>query len=103
MHASTCTPARAQGQDCRFHLPNAADVSALILQESQSLRNVWFLNSHSDWAPFSQVDQLFSLGLRSRSECEELLQRCDWNLEESSTLILESAGSHGNVSAQLNR
>lgn len=53
--------------------------------------------------PFSQVEQLFSLGLRSRSECEELLQRCNWNLEESSTLILESAGSHGTVSAQLNR
>lgn len=49
------------------------------------------------------MEQLFSLGLRSRSECEELLQSCDWNLEESSTVILDSAGSHGNASAQLNR
>uniref|UniRef100_A0A674NAG7 Activated CDC42 kinase 1 n=1 Tax=Takifugu rubripes TaxID=31033 RepID=A0A674NAG7_TAKRU len=50
-----------------------------------------------------KVEQLFSLGLRSRSECEELLQRCNWNLEESSTVVLDSAGSHGTVAAQLNR
>lgn len=50
-----------------------------------------------------QVEQLFRLGLRSRGECEELLQRCNWNLEESSALILDTVGSHGNMEAQLNR
>lgn len=99
-----CTPTRAQGQNCRFDLPNAADFSAFILQESQihsevgGLKHVKVIR-----LPFSQVEQLFSLGLRSRSECEELLQRCNWNLEESSTVILDSAGCHDNESAQLNR
>lgn len=44
-----------------------------------------------------QVEQLFRLGLRPRGECEELLQRCNWNLEESSSVILDSMGSHGNM------
>lgn len=37
-----------------------------------------------------QVEQLFRLGLRSRAECEELLQRCQWNLEESCRLLLDT-------------
>lgn len=37
-----------------------------------------------------QVEQLFRLGLRSRAECEELLQRCRWNLEESCRLLLDT-------------
>uniref|UniRef100_A0A8C4I2D5 Activated CDC42 kinase 1 n=1 Tax=Dicentrarchus labrax TaxID=13489 RepID=A0A8C4I2D5_DICLA len=44
-----------------------------------------------------KVEQLFRLGLRSRAECEELLQRCQWNLEESSTLMLDTYGPHRNM------
>ncbi|KAM7390168.1 hypothetical protein PAMA_008375 [Pampus argenteus] len=43
-----------------------------------------------------KVEQLFGLGLRSRSECEELLQRCQWNLEQASTLMLDTYGPHCN-------
>ncbi|XP_047424514.1 activated CDC42 kinase 1 [Mugil cephalus] len=43
-----------------------------------------------------KVEQLFRLGLRSRAECEELLQRCQWNLEQASTLMLDSYGTQHN-------
>ncbi|KAM3593168.1 uncharacterized protein V6R79_007065 [Siganus canaliculatus] len=44
-----------------------------------------------------KVEQLFRLGLRSRAECEELLQRCQWNLEESSKVMLDTYGPHRNM------
>ncbi|XP_069552567.1 activated CDC42 kinase 1 isoform X2 [Brachyistius frenatus] len=47
-----------------------------------------------------KVEQLFRLGLRSRAECEELLQRCRWDLEEASTLMLDSYGPHRNRKSQ---
>ncbi|XP_068199727.1 activated CDC42 kinase 1 isoform X2 [Antennarius striatus] len=54
------------------------------------------LQSHSWSVPQAvnhlKVEQLFRLGLRSRSECEDLLQRCQWNLEESSKLMLDKYG-----------
>lgn len=40
-----------------------------------------------------QVEQLFCLGLRSRSECLKLLEICDWNLEVASTQMLDNYGS----------
>lgn len=40
-----------------------------------------------------QVEQLFRLGLRSRPECVEVLQRCSWNLEHASTQMLDSYGA----------
>ncbi|XP_039982242.1 activated CDC42 kinase 1 [Xiphias gladius] len=43
-----------------------------------------------------KVEQLFRLGLRSRAECEELLQRCQWNLEQASTVMLDTYGPHRN-------
>ncbi|XP_031705994.1 activated CDC42 kinase 1 isoform X1 [Anarrhichthys ocellatus] len=43
-----------------------------------------------------KVEQLFRLGLRSRAECEELLQRCQLNLEQASTLMLDTYGPHRN-------
>ncbi|KAF1373225.1 hypothetical protein PFLUV_G00258170 [Perca fluviatilis] len=43
-----------------------------------------------------KVEQLFRLGLRSRAECEELLQRCQMNLEQASTLMLDTYGPHRN-------
>uniref|UniRef100_A0A3Q4GSX3 Activated CDC42 kinase 1 n=1 Tax=Neolamprologus brichardi TaxID=32507 RepID=A0A3Q4GSX3_NEOBR len=39
------------------------------------------------------VEQLFCLGLRSRSECLKLLEMCDWNLEVASTHMLDNYGS----------
>lgn len=45
------------------------------------------------WSWCLQVEQLFCLGLRSRSECLKLLETCDWNLEAASSLMLDSYGS----------
>ncbi|KAM9331628.1 activated CDC42 kinase 1 isoform 2-T2 [Pholidichthys leucotaenia] len=41
-----------------------------------------------------KVEQLFRLGLRSRAKCEELLQRCQWNLEQASSFMLDTYGPH---------
>ncbi|XP_077410018.1 activated CDC42 kinase 1 isoform X2 [Vanacampus margaritifer] len=43
-----------------------------------------------------KVEQLFRVGLRSRRECEALLRRCRWNLEEASSLMLDAYGPHCN-------
>ncbi|XP_054452357.1 tyrosine kinase, non-receptor, 2b isoform X2 [Anoplopoma fimbria] len=42
---------------------------------------------------YLKVEQLFCLGLRTRSECLKLLEMCDWNLEVASTQILDNYGS----------
>lgn len=47
------------------------------------------------------MEQLFRLGLRSRAECEELLQRCQLNLEQASALMLDTYGPHRNKYADL--
>uniref|UniRef100_A0A3Q3X5R6 UBA domain-containing protein n=1 Tax=Mola mola TaxID=94237 RepID=A0A3Q3X5R6_MOLML len=41
---------------------------------------------------YLKVEQLFCLGLRSRSECLKLLEMCDWNLELASTQMLDNYG-----------
>uniref|UniRef100_A0AAV2L7I0 Activated CDC42 kinase 1 n=1 Tax=Knipowitschia caucasica TaxID=637954 RepID=A0AAV2L7I0_KNICA len=41
-----------------------------------------------------KVEQLFRLGLRSRGDCEALLQSCQWNLERASSLMLDTYGPH---------
>uniref|UniRef100_A0A452T7I6 Activated CDC42 kinase 1 n=1 Tax=Ursus maritimus TaxID=29073 RepID=A0A452T7I6_URSMA len=44
-------------------------------------------------APSSpQVEQLFGLGLRPRSECHKVLELCDWNLEQAGCHLLGSCG-----------
>ncbi|CAN9506466.1 unnamed protein product [Ophioblennius macclurei] len=43
-----------------------------------------------------KVEQLFRLGLRSKGECEELLQRCRWDLEQASTVMLDTYGQQRN-------
>lgn len=40
-----------------------------------------------------QMEQLFCLGLRSRSECLKLLETCDWNLELASSQMFNDSGS----------
>lgn len=71
-------------------------VHGVTLEECQAA-----LQSHNWSVPQAinhlKVEQLFRLGLRSRAECEELLQRCQWNLEESSTLMLDTYGPHRNM------
>uniref|UniRef100_A0A672YQP3 Activated CDC42 kinase 1 n=1 Tax=Sphaeramia orbicularis TaxID=375764 RepID=A0A672YQP3_9TELE len=42
---------------------------------------------------YLKVEQLFCLGLRTRSECLKLLEMCDWNLEVASTQMLDNYGS----------
>lgn len=39
---------------------------------------------------FMKVEQLFRLGLKPRSECLEVLERCGWNLEQASIQMLDS-------------
>ncbi|XP_076868267.1 LOW QUALITY PROTEIN: activated CDC42 kinase 1 [Brachyhypopomus gauderio] len=52
------------------------------------------LQSHSwkvqDAVHYLKVEQLLRLGLKTRPECVEVLQRCGWNLEQASTLMLSS-------------
>ncbi|XP_056155275.1 activated CDC42 kinase 1 [Lampris incognitus] len=45
---------------------------------------------------FLKVEQLFRLGLRSRADCQEVLENCQWNLEQASTLMLDTYGPHHN-------
>ncbi|XP_071383480.1 activated CDC42 kinase 1-like isoform X2 [Centroberyx affinis] len=42
---------------------------------------------------YLKVEQLFCLGLKSRTECLKLLEMCDWNLEVASTQMLDNYGS----------
>ncbi|CAB1430151.1 unnamed protein product [Pleuronectes platessa] len=42
---------------------------------------------------YLKVEQLFGLGLGSRSECLKLLETWDWNLEVASTQMLDNYGS----------
>uniref|UniRef100_A0A3P9LQB3 Activated CDC42 kinase 1 n=2 Tax=Oryzias latipes TaxID=8090 RepID=A0A3P9LQB3_ORYLA len=39
-----------------------------------------------------KVEQLFCLGLRSRAQCKELLQGCQWNLERAGAAMLDACG-----------
>ncbi|KAA8580561.1 hypothetical protein FQN60_013519, partial [Etheostoma spectabile] len=70
-------------------------VHGVTLEECQAA-----LQSHNWSVPQAidhlKVEQLFRLGLRSRAECEELLQRCQMNLEQASTLMLDTYGPHRN-------
>ncbi|XP_077592135.1 activated CDC42 kinase 1 [Stigmatopora nigra] len=45
---------------------------------------------------YLKVEQLFRVGLSSRRECEALLSRCQWNLEEAASLMLDTHGPHCN-------
>ncbi|XP_053268601.1 activated CDC42 kinase 1 [Pleuronectes platessa] len=72
-----------------------AAVHGVTLEECQSA-----LQGHNWRIPQAishlKVEQLFRLGLRSRAECEELLQLRQWNLEQASTVLLETFGTHLN-------
>ncbi|XP_034998621.2 activated CDC42 kinase 1 isoform X2 [Hippoglossus stenolepis] len=72
-----------------------AAVHGVTLEECQSA-----LQAHNWRIPQAishlKVEQLFRLGLRSRAECEELLQLRQWNLEQASTVLLETFGPHLN-------
>ncbi|XP_061569681.1 activated CDC42 kinase 1 isoform X1 [Cololabis saira] len=72
-----------------------AGVHGVTIEECQAA-----LHNHQWSVPqainYLKVEQLFRLGLRSRDECEELLQRCQWNLEQASTVLLDTYGpGHG--------
>ncbi|XP_035510005.1 activated CDC42 kinase 1 isoform X2 [Morone saxatilis] len=89
----------------RYGAANMAAVKPMIQQPGGAKPNSSYNNNNGRTAAPSmqqeqsvtQVEQLFRLGLRSRAECEELLQRCQWNLEESSTLMLDTYGPHRNM------
>uniref|UniRef100_A0A3Q3LVT7 Activated CDC42 kinase 1 n=1 Tax=Mastacembelus armatus TaxID=205130 RepID=A0A3Q3LVT7_9TELE len=73
--------------------PVQGAVHGVTLEECQAA-----LQSHNWSIPQAikhlKVEQLFRLGLRSRAECEELLQRYQWNLEQASTVMLDTYGPH---------
>ncbi|CAL8312938.1 unnamed protein product [Merluccius merluccius] len=48
-----------------------------------------------------KVEQLFRLGLRSRSECVEVLEQSQWHLEEASTIILDTHTLQGSSICKL--
>uniref|UniRef100_A0AAQ5XTP3 Non-specific protein-tyrosine kinase n=1 Tax=Amphiprion ocellaris TaxID=80972 RepID=A0AAQ5XTP3_AMPOC len=86
------------------HIKHGSDMLLLTSQVQGAVHGVTMeecqaaLRSHSWSIPQAinhlKVEQLFRLGLRSRAECEELLQRCQWNLEQASTLMLDAYGPH---------
>ncbi|XP_063730115.1 activated CDC42 kinase 1 isoform X2 [Eleginops maclovinus] len=88
----------------RYGTANMAAVKPMIQRPSGAKPNSSYNNNNGRTAAPSmlqeqgvtQVEQLFRLGLRSRSECEELLQRCRGNLEQASTLMLNTYGPHRN-------
>ncbi|XP_039297963.1 uncharacterized protein LOC120354653, partial [Nilaparvata lugens] len=42
-----------------------------------------------------KLDMLLRLGVASRHQCEATLKKCDWNVEEAASLLLDSAGGGG--------
>lgn len=80
-----CEPPRQKDQiwlKMSFSLPNSCPLMYL------------WCTDVSPWLHVSlQVEQLFCLGLRSRTECLKLLEMCDWNLEVASTQMLDNYGS----------
>ncbi|XP_034743837.1 tyrosine kinase, non-receptor, 2b isoform X1 [Etheostoma cragini] len=67
-------------------------VHGVTIEESQAA-----LQNHN-WnvqkaVHYLKVEQLFCLGLRSRSECLKLLEMCDGNLEVASNQMLDNYGS----------
>uniref|UniRef100_A0A8C7YV96 non-specific protein-tyrosine kinase n=1 Tax=Oryzias sinensis TaxID=183150 RepID=A0A8C7YV96_9TELE len=73
-------------------IPVQEAVHGVTLEECQAA-----LQNHN-WSVqkavhFLKVEQLFCLGLKSRSDCLKLLETCDWNLAVASTRMLENCGS----------
>ncbi|XP_072220499.1 tyrosine kinase, non-receptor, 2b isoform X3 [Leuresthes tenuis] len=67
-------------------------VHGVTLEECQAALQNHNWNVHTA-VHYLKVEQLFCLGLRSRSECLKLLETCDWNLEQASTHMLDNYGS----------
>ncbi|XP_028987394.1 activated CDC42 kinase 1 isoform X3 [Betta splendens] len=67
-------------------------VHGVTLEECRTALQNHNWNAHKA-VHYLKVEQLFCLGLRSRSECLKLLEMCDWNLEVASTQMLENYGS----------
>ncbi|KAI4901210.1 hypothetical protein NFI96_013718 [Prochilodus magdalenae] len=88
--ASTSEPA-AQASSYSSVRQVQEAVHGVTVEESQAA-----LQSHSwnirEAVQYLKVEQLFRLGLKPRPECVELLQRCNWNLEQASTQMLDSYG-----------
>ncbi|XP_075996483.1 activated CDC42 kinase 1 [Genypterus blacodes] len=68
-------------------------VHGVTLEESRAALQS-FRWSVTEASQHLKVEQLFRLGLRSRAECEELLQGCQWSLEQASSLMLDTYGPH---------
>ena len=49
---------------------------------------------------YLKVEQLFRLGISSRSTCRELLERLDWNLELAGSVLADRARSRGVVQCE---
>ncbi|XP_017574727.1 activated CDC42 kinase 1 isoform X1 [Pygocentrus nattereri] len=88
--ASTSEPA-AQASSYSSVRQVQEAVHGVTVEECQAA-----LQSHSwniqEAVQYLKVEQLFRLGLKARPECVEVLQRCNWNLEQASTQMLDSYG-----------
>ncbi|RZF48729.1 hypothetical protein LSTR_LSTR015469 [Laodelphax striatellus] len=40
-----------------------------------------------------KLDMLLRLGVASRHQCEATLKKCEWNVEEAASLLLDSSGA----------
>ncbi|XP_061661011.1 activated CDC42 kinase 1 isoform X2 [Syngnathoides biaculeatus] len=95
-------PARAKPNSS--HNNNNAQLDPSVAQVREAVHGVTLdeceaaLRAHDGGVPQAidhlKVEQLFRVGLRSRRECEALLRRCRWNLEEASSLMLDSYEPH---------
>uniref|UniRef100_A0A7N6AHH9 Non-specific protein-tyrosine kinase n=1 Tax=Anabas testudineus TaxID=64144 RepID=A0A7N6AHH9_ANATE len=94
--SSLSSSTQATSHPSRLAAPGSSYSSTSLLdpltfREGRGLSSL--MDSSQSSAP---VEQLFRLGLRSRAECEELLQSCQWKLEQASTVMLDTYGPHQN-------
>ncbi|XP_055501513.1 tyrosine kinase, non-receptor, 2b isoform X8 [Leucoraja erinacea] len=79
-----------------------ANPGITAIKTSQSLQKISFESSTGKMDCFTPtekikiVEQLFCLGLKTRSECQKILEKFDWNLELASCHLLDtySAARH---------
>ncbi|KAM3866060.1 activated CDC42 kinase 1-like [Diretmus argenteus] len=67
-------------------------VHGVTIEECQTALQTHNWNVHKA-VHYLKVEQLFCLGLKSRTECLQLLEMCDWNLEVASIQMLDNYGS----------
>uniref|UniRef100_A0A3Q2PIV6 Activated CDC42 kinase 1 n=1 Tax=Fundulus heteroclitus TaxID=8078 RepID=A0A3Q2PIV6_FUNHE len=102
-NGSVSAPSQTAECELQVETSDCCQTSAVPFQVQEAVHGVTIAEcqtalKNNNWdvlkaVNYLKVEQLFCLGLRSRSECVKLLEMCDWNLEEASTQILADYGS----------